>query len=126
MSQVLNQEAIRNNRIPDAEDLIVLVLVMFHYLADLLTLQFTLLSEETLSLYSGHETTTLEDSFDSHGHLLLNLIVHLHSTVMFNRLTAMKSEDATPMIPLTLTEVTLDPVTDLQEPVLLSLKYPLI
>jgi len=126
MLQVLNQEAIRDNRILDAEDLTVLVLVMFHYLADLLTLQFILLSEEILSLYSGHETITLEDLFDLHGHLLLNLIAQLLSTLMFNKLTAMKSEDAIPMTPLTLTEEILDLEMDLLEPALQSSKYLLI
>jgi len=126
MLQVLNQEAIRDNRILDAEDLTVLVLVMFHYLADLLTLQFILLSEAILSLYSGHETITLEDSFDLHGHLLLNLIAQLLSTLMFNKLTAMKSEDAIPMTPLTLTEEILDLEMDLLEPALQSSKYLLI
>jgi len=126
MLQVLNQEAIRDNRILDAEDLTVLVLVMFHYLADLLTLQFILPSEEILSLYSGHETITLEDLFDLHGHLLLNLIAQLLSTLMFNKLTAMKSEDAIPMTPLTLTEEILDLEMDLLEPALQSSKYLLI
>jgi len=126
MLQVLNQEAIRDNRILDAEDLTVLVLVMFHYLADLLTLQFILPSEEILSLYSGHETIMLEDLFDLHGHLLLNLIAQLLSTLMFNKLTAMKSEDAIPMTPLTLTEEILDLEMDLLEPALQSSKYLLI
>jgi len=63
-----------------------------------------LINEETRLQFNGLETTMLEDSLDSLGHLHPIPILHQHSILEFNRLIATKLEDVDPATLLILTE----------------------
>jgi len=121
MLPALSREAIRNKLIPDAVVPHVLDPAMFRFPHAHLALPFIPLLEVTQSPYNGLVTTTLVALSDSPGLLPPSQIPTLLLIPTFKRSAATKLEDVIPMIPQTLTEVTLVPQTDRLEPALTPL-----